>query len=270
VAADPDVDGLYGLALERFVPARAALAKELRAAGRRDDAKAVAELRKPTVAAWAVNQLVRTQARAMTQLFEAGDLLRDAQEAVVAGRSDPGTLRAAAQAERQAVDELLSKAGGLLTSDGHALGQAIVERVSATLHAAALDDDARELVRDGRLQQELQHVGFGMVGEGVAVTARPARDGAAEREHERDRTAAEERVRQRAAAEQREAQARRDADAAEQALSEAEERHERAREALGLAEEQLARARASASAAADALKRAQQVRAELQRGASSG
>ena len=56
-----DVDELFGLPLDEFIPERTALAKSLRAEGRRDEAKEVAATRKPSVAAWAVNQLVRTQ-----------------------------------------------------------------------------------------------------------------------------------------------------------------------------------------------------------------
>ena len=74
-----DVNDLYGLPLERFVPERTALARGFRSAGRRDEAAAVAALRKPSVAAWAVNQLIRTQRRAVADLFQAGDALREAQ-----------------------------------------------------------------------------------------------------------------------------------------------------------------------------------------------
>jgi hypothetical protein len=67
---------LYGLPLERFVPERTALAKRLRAEERRADAERIAALPKPSRAAWAVNQLVRTQRRAITSLFEAGDAVQ--------------------------------------------------------------------------------------------------------------------------------------------------------------------------------------------------
>ena len=63
--SEPDgVDALYGLALDEFVPARDALAKRARAEGRREDAAAIAALRKPSVAAWAANQAIRSQPRA--------------------------------------------------------------------------------------------------------------------------------------------------------------------------------------------------------------
>ncbi len=106
----------------------------------------MAALRKPSVAAWAVNQLVRTQRRAVAELFEAGDALRAAHENVLAGRADANELRAAVERERAAVDALTGAARGLLTSQGHELSQTIIDRVADTLHAAALDDDARSQV----------------------------------------------------------------------------------------------------------------------------
>ena len=69
-APDDAIDRLYGLPLEAFVGERDALAKELRAAGRRDEAAAVKALTKPTVAAWAVNQALRTQHKAAGELWE--------------------------------------------------------------------------------------------------------------------------------------------------------------------------------------------------------
>ena len=91
-------DDLYGLPLDRFIPERDALAKSLRADTKRDEAAEVTAMRKPTVAAWAVNQLVRTQGRAVGELFEAGDELRDAQAQLLAGKGDGGALQAATYA----------------------------------------------------------------------------------------------------------------------------------------------------------------------------
>ena len=155
-------DELYGLALEQFIPERGALVKALRAEKRRDEAAAVAALRKPSVAAWAVNQLVRSQGSSMQELFAAGDELREAQARLLAGSGDGKTLRAANERERAAVETLVSAARGLLSSDGHELSAAVVERVADTLHAAALDEGAREQVREGRLERELRHVGLGL------------------------------------------------------------------------------------------------------------
>ena len=169
-----DGDDLYGLPLDSFIPRRGTLAKELKAAGDRDRAAEVAALRKPSVAAWAVNQLVRTQPKAIAGLFKAGDTLRKAQDKVLAGRGDSDDLRAGVEREREAVSGLVEQARGLLNSDGHELSQAVLDRVSDTLHAAALDDAARAQVRDGTLVRELRHAGLGMAGSAPAPSASKA------------------------------------------------------------------------------------------------
>src|SRR5215207_6894894 len=143
-APEDAVDRLYGLPLDAFVGERDALAKELRAARRRDEAAAVKALPKPTVAAWAVNQAVRSQPRAARDLWEAGDVLAAAQEAVLAGKGSGADLRTAGDRERAALDPLVDAARGLLTSSGGDLSETTLERVRETLHAAAIDADTRE------------------------------------------------------------------------------------------------------------------------------
>ncbi len=252
-----DDDQLYGLALERFVPERDALAKSLRAGGQREEAARVAKLRKPSVAAWAVNQLVRTQGRDVSALFEAGDELVQAHGAVVAGTGDGRSLRAAAERQRAAVDALLGAARGLLSTQGHELSPAIIERVADTLQAAALDDGARDQVRHGRLERELRHVGLGALGAAGGLPAAPA-----PRKSENPRQADAEARRQ---AEQAEAEARRRAERAERSLREAARARDRAREQLTSAEEALAaaeqaagRAEAEARAATEAHREARE------------
>ena len=152
---------LYGLPLDRFTFERDALAKRLRSEGQHDQAERVVKLRKPSLAAWAVNQLVRTQRREIDALFKAGDALQRAQAALLSGKGDAGSLREAAEAERRALDGLTVKARGLLSSEGHELSQAKLEQVAETLHAAAIDPDSREQTKDGCLERELRHVGLG-------------------------------------------------------------------------------------------------------------
>jgi hypothetical protein len=225
-----DASELYGLPLDRFVPERDALARALRADGRREQAAEVARLRKPSLAAWAVNQLMRTQARAVRDLLEAGDALQRAQAELLAGSGDAQALREAGERERAAVDELTSVARGLLTSEGHELTQTTLDRVAATLHAAAFDEQARAQVQDGCLERELRHVGLG--GAGARVTGGPSSKVAESR-----RVEAEARHRAEQAAEElRAARARRDRCAealreAEGALAEAGRRAEEAQRA---------------------------------------
>jgi hypothetical protein len=284
-----DVDGLYGAPLERFVAERGELVRTLRQQGEREEAARVARLRKPSVAAWAVNQLVRTQPQSVAELFEAGDALRDAHRTATSGSGDGSTLRTASQRERAAVDLLLQAARGLLTSEGHELSPAIIDRVADTLRAAALDTGARALVRDGRLERELRHVGLGVASDpgagavssapakraqprrapaadeaGGAPAARGARAApAAEKEAERRAQRAEDErpKRERAlalkAAREVEAKARRRAERTTRALRVAQERRDRAAEDLDDAERSLAAARAEAETAAAESRRAQ-------------
>lgn len=165
-------EDLYGLPLERFTEERNALVKALRKEGQRDEAAEVSKLRKPSVAAWAVNQLVRTQRRDVAALFEAGDALREAQTRLLAGRGGANALRDAVDAERAAVAGLADSARGLLSSEGHELTSATLERVTETLNAAALDEDLRVRVRAGCLERELHHVGLGGLEAGAPAKAR--------------------------------------------------------------------------------------------------
>ncbi len=280
-----DVDDLYGLPLDRFVDERASLVRELRSGGEREQAAVIAAVRKPSVAAWAVNQLTRTQRREIDALFSAGDALRDVQAGVLGGSADARDLRSAAEHERAAVDALVQIAGGLLSSGGHELSATTIERVAETLHAAALDDEARGQVREGRLVRELRHAGLG-AGLGGAVAApsarraradanRPAKPAqgsgrgqksdaraGAERESAKERKAeaAQRREREKARKQARtvERDAAREVDRAGRALRSAQEREARAAEALGQAQAAVQDAEAGVEAAAAAHRQAKQ------------
>jgi hypothetical protein len=196
-APDEAVDRLYGLPRDEFIGARDALARELRVANRREEAAAVKALPKPTVAAWAVNQAVRSQPPAARELWEAGDALAAAQEAILAGKGSGSDMRAATERERAAVEPLVDAARGLLTSTGGDLSEATIERVRETLHAAAIDPDARDEVAAGRATRERSPRGLfggepapppprardrgGSAGKGAAEPAAPERGRAAGR-----------------------------------------------------------------------------------------
>ncbi|HSS56478.1 MAG TPA: hypothetical protein VLK59_00615 [Solirubrobacteraceae bacterium] len=270
-----DVDELYDAPLEQFVARRGELARELRKQGEREQAAEIAALRKPSVAAWAVNQLVRTQPRSVAELLDAGDALQEAHRTATSGRGDAAALRAAAQRERSAVDDLVQAARGLLTGDGHELSPTIINRVADTLRAAALDDEAREQVRDGRLERELRHVGLGVLaGEGAvqapaALAKRKAKPKPKSKSKEspagqdaEQRAEDERRKRERdqalKAAREVETKARRQAERADRALKMAQRLRDRAAEDLETAEQSLAEARADADEAKADLERAQE------------
>jgi hypothetical protein len=261
-----DARDLYGLPLDRFVPERGALVKELRKDDRREQAAEVAGLRKPSVAAWAVNQLVRTQGQAVAELFDAGDALQRAHSRLLEGSGDGASLREALGRERAAVDGLVEKARGLLSSEGHGLGQATIDRVSETLHAAALDADARAQVKDGCLHRELRHIGLGageassLSGSATARTKSPTSRKTAGRARsspvgKRD---AREHAKRMAAARKAEADARRVAERAARELQAAEQRRARASESLRDAEAAVEAARRRAEEALLEHRQAQQ------------
>jgi hypothetical protein len=149
-----DLDHLYGLPLEQFTPARDAAAKEIRKAGDRETAAAVAKLPKPTPAAWTANQVAREQPELIEQMLAAGAALREAQEAAVSGGGGQG-LREATLAERAAVEAVMTAAAAYRPA-GRSLSRAMADRLRVTLHAAAGDEAIREALAAGRLVDEAQ------------------------------------------------------------------------------------------------------------------
>jgi hypothetical protein len=158
---DREESGLYGLALDEFIPARTELERRLRREGDRTRAAAVKKLPKPTVAAWAVNQASRTQPKSRRELLESSAALREAQERLIAGEGSAAELEKAAGAQRAAIDSLVDAASGLLSSDGKALGDTILARVRETLAAVAADGDLAALVETGTLDRERRPAGLG-------------------------------------------------------------------------------------------------------------
>ena len=171
-------DELFGLAPEEFVAARDELARRLKREGDAEAAARVKALRRPPLSAWAVNRLAREQGPALAPLLAAGERLRAATQAALAGEG-AAELRAAAKAEREAVAGLVQAALELLSEAGHPTTDATRDRVAATLHAAAASPEAAELVRNGRLTADLDPSGFGTTpdaafGDEPAPAARPA------------------------------------------------------------------------------------------------
>jgi hypothetical protein len=165
---ETEVDRLYRLPLDEFTPARNDLAQRLKRAGQKDAAADVQALRKPTVPAWAINQVAHEHGKDVTALIEASDELRTAQERALGG-GDSDQLRSAASAEREALRKLTEHSQELL---GHDAPAATLERVASTLRAAALAPETRELLTSGRLSEELKSAGFGAF-EGMSVPAQP-------------------------------------------------------------------------------------------------
>jgi hypothetical protein len=166
VTLDEATDHLYSVDLDAFVPERTRLARELRDAGDRSAAEQVAKLKKPTVAAWALNQLARKRRRDVDLLLGAGHRLRQAQEGVVSG-ADREAFEKAQKTQRDALRRLTQQASQLL---GGASSQAL-SQISGTLRAAAVSEEGRELLARGRFTTPLEPEGFDVFG---ALPAPPA------------------------------------------------------------------------------------------------
>jgi hypothetical protein len=225
---DSEIDALFALPLDEFTAARNTLAKRLAKDGDREAAEEVQKLAKPTVPAWAVNQLVRRAPGLVDRLIESGEAL---QEQLVKGRGGTEALRAAQQRERQALRELARAAEALLKEGGRSATAQTLERISETLSAGSKSPAGRAALQAGRLSAELEPSGFeALIGMAPAPRKTSARDELAEarrakqeREHERRRLKEELRkLERRAAAAEREAEeARKGAEQAREAADEA-------------------------------------------------
>ena len=182
---DDRIDLLYAGPSEDFIARRDELVKELKAAKDKDGAAAVKALRKPTAAAWAVNQLAHSSRRDVAKLLDVGETLREAHEALSDGKGD-AAIRSATTKRRKLVGDLTDRAVALLGAGGEAQRDAI----SNTLDAAVADPDAGISVQEGRLTKELAAPsGFG-AGLVFATPPAPPRESASRREERRAARAA--------------------------------------------------------------------------------
>jgi hypothetical protein len=154
-----DVDQLFALPLEEFTGARDALVKQLRSEDRREEAAEVAGLRKPVVAAWVVNRLVREHRKETETLVASAAAIR-------AGRSGGD------EQLRAALDVLVRSARELLASGGREPSDAVLREVATTLRAGAAEHP--EALLAGRLTRPLEPSGFDAMA-GATLPAAPAR-----------------------------------------------------------------------------------------------
>lgn len=152
-----EIDDLYQRPLDEFTSARDDLVKRLRAEGRREEAAQVKALRKPNVAVWLANRLAREDEVGVQRLLKAADALTKSQARVAAGSASDRFVEARRD-EQEALERLAREARELAAREG--IGASTVERVTQTLRAASLSDEGRELLKRGRLTEELEPPGF--------------------------------------------------------------------------------------------------------------
>jgi len=231
----PEGEKLLAASPEDFVAERTRVVRELREAGREEEAGLVAALKKPPLVVLAVNRAARDRPQAARDAGDAAERLREAQ------------LAGDAEAYRGARDDL-ERASGLLAevaaarlSRGKDATEAMRRRVADLLRAATADERARGLLLRGSLVEELEAPGFAPF-EGATFGAGTRQGGGRGRAKASERGRREERRRAR----QRELQvelerAQDELRTAERALKDTERDRDRAARAVASIEAKLDR-----------------------------
>jgi hypothetical protein len=152
---DELLEPLYAAAPREFVAERARVAAALKAAGRGDDARRVAKMKRPSASVWAVNQLARQAGDEIEALLALGARLRKG-ERVLLGGGDAAGFMEEARTARQKVAALARQAEAIVEQGGQKPTLALGRKIAATLQAASLgDDETRARLQAGRLDQDL-------------------------------------------------------------------------------------------------------------------
>jgi hypothetical protein len=266
-------DELYALPLERFTPERDARVKA--AKGDKELVAALKALRKPSVAAWVVNLLVRREAAQVEQVLAVGAALREAQEGM-----DGAELRALTKQRRQLTSAVTAQARALAAEEGVRVTSSVADEVEATLTAGLVDPEAARAVRSGLLVRSLRTTGVDTVDVAAAVALSDALGFAASptaaatpAPPELHVVPGDEAARRREVAEEALAEAEEAAGEAEQELTTARAAEEELRaRSLQLQSEidelrrRLAELESSAEETDDELAEAEEVRADAERG----
>ena len=155
---------LYALAPEEFTAARTAAVKQARGDGDRALAREVGALRRPALAAWAVNLLVRERADLVEEVTSMGDSLRQAQSQL-----DGAALRDLNRQRRRLVAAVTAEVAAVAAEHDHALSAAASRQVEETVQAALVDPRAAAAVRTGLLVQPLTSTGVESLAEVLGV-----------------------------------------------------------------------------------------------------
>ncbi|MET9908647.1 hypothetical protein ABZZ74_17835 [Streptomyces sp. NPDC006476] len=243
---DTVADELYGLRPEDFTAARQARAAAARESGDRALAERIGRLRRPSLAAWASNLLVRRQPEDVEPLLRLGEALRQAHHDL-----DGAQLRDLSRRQHVLINALSRQARHLADQAGHPIGDDVQREIEAMLQTVLADPDAGREWATGRLVKPFgPTVGFPAAStDATARRTPPARRPAPPPSTPRraDKAADERRRRldeARREAEQAEAELRAGRDEAAEAdrrIREAEERADALRRRVGELSEELRR-----------------------------
>jgi hypothetical protein len=160
-----DVDDLFRLPSAEFTGARNALAARLKKSARGEEkaeAARVKVLSKPSVSAWAVNQLYWNHREAFDRLIASGERFHKAQASHGGGKI--ADMRTALDARRDALTHLTDLATSLLRDAGPNPGQNpssdTIHRVTTTLEGLSAYASRSDGPQPGRLTHDVDPPGF--------------------------------------------------------------------------------------------------------------
>jgi hypothetical protein len=167
---DRELTRLYRAPLDEFVTLRNELATALKKAGRADDAAAARALEKPSVTAWAINQVWWNDRRTFENMLSAGERLRDEQRASLRGKA--ANLREAVEERQRAIGDVIDLAVRAMGGNDR-VSPPMRQRLSATADALATGDVPQGTVL-GRLTHDLQPAGFAALSAFMPLVAEPS------------------------------------------------------------------------------------------------
>lgn len=154
---DEVVRELYRTDPSEFITLRDGHAAEARRNGDDELASAIKKLRKPTLAAWAVNLLAARERERFDALLAVGERLRSAQRNLRGAE-----IRQLDRERARALADLTGRGVRLAGDSGHPLGDQARQQIEQTLNAALSDPESADLVRAGTLTKPLEYSGFGL------------------------------------------------------------------------------------------------------------
>jgi hypothetical protein len=158
VKLEDDIDGLFKLPLAEFTGARNSLAARLKQAGSANDANLVKALAKPSISAWAVNQLYWKQREAFDRLLAAGQRFRQAQTSRTSKKISD--MRGSLNTRREALTHLSDLATALLRDAGHNPTTDTMHRITTTLEGISAYASLSGGPVPGRLTHDVDPPGF--------------------------------------------------------------------------------------------------------------
>jgi hypothetical protein len=153
-----EVDALFRLPLAEFTAARNALAARLKQGGRGNEADFVKALVKPSISAWAVNQLYWNHRDAFDRLIATGERFRQAQTSGLTRKV--ADMRGVLDSRREALSQLSDLATAVLSEAGHNPTPDTIHRITTTLEAMSAYASLPDAPRFGRLTHDVDPPGF--------------------------------------------------------------------------------------------------------------